>query len=79
MMDRNARLACMAGHILEAREYADPVEDALLSRLMDMALMELGTNLAAALAVGQDAPPSLVTAAARRSPQRGSARRRRAR
>jgi hypothetical protein len=80
MMDRNARLARMAGHILEARENVDAVEDALLGRLMDMALMELGTKLAASLRVEQSAPlPDFAIEAARRAPQRGKARRRRAR
>jgi len=45
-----------------------------------MALMELGTKLAAALGVEQSAPVAdLPIATARRAPPRGKARRRRAR
>jgi hypothetical protein len=80
MMDRNTRLARIAGHILEARDDVDPAEDALLCRLIDMTLMELGKQLAASLAVEQRGSlPDLVVPARGPSQQRPKVRRRRAR
>jgi hypothetical protein len=80
MMDRNTRLARMAGHILEARENADPDEDVLLCRLIDMMLLELGKEIAASLAVEpRGALPQPVTQSPGRAPPRASLRRRRAR
>lgn len=80
MMDRNTRLARIAGHILEAREDVDPAEDALLCHLIDMTLMEAGKQIAASLPAEPRAPaPELMVQRRPPSPQRLKVRRRRAR